>query len=182
MNSSTLTIEKILGKEGLLSLSLPDFEYRPAQIRMAQLIDEAIDSDNQAIIEAGTGIGKTMGYLVPVIVSGKKTVISTGTKNLQEQIFFKDLPVITRAMGVKINTLLMKGRPNYICLNRYHQQFDAISFLRPEMAEQRMRFDSWLLKTRSGGCIPFAISIRSFSGFAISNTPIKRYFPFYCFP
>ena len=150
MNSTALAIEKILGKGGLLSRSLPDFEYRPAQVRMAGLIEKALDKNNQVIIEAGTGVGKTMGYLVPVIASGKKTVISTGTKNLQEQIFFKDLPLITRATGININPLLMKGRTNYICLNRYYQYFDTLSFLKPEMAEQRRRIDSWLLKTRSG--------------------------------
>ncbi|MBN2418477.1 MAG: ATP-dependent DNA helicase [Deltaproteobacteria bacterium] len=150
MNSTSDKIEKILGKEGLLSQSLRDFEYRPAQIQMARLIQKAIDDNTHVIIEAGTGVGKTMGYLVPVILSGKKTVISTGTKNLQEQIFFKDLPVIANAIGVKINTMLMKGRTNYICLNRYHQYFDTISLLRPEMAEQRRRIDSWLLSTRTG--------------------------------
>ena len=150
MNSTSLTIENALGKDGLLSLSLGDFEYRPAQIQMARLIEKALDYNTQVIIEAGTGVGKTMGYLVPAIVSGKKTVISTGTKNLQEQIFFKDLPVITKAMGIKINTLLMKGRTNYICLNRYHQHFDEVSFLKPEMVEQRKHIDSWLLRTRSG--------------------------------
>ena len=150
MNSTSLTIEKILGKDGLLSRALRDFEYRTAQVQMARLIEDALEYNNQAILEAGTGVGKTMGYLVPVIISGKKTVISTGTKNLQEQIFFKDLPAITGAMGVKINTLLMKGRRNYICLNRYHQHFDTTSFIKPEMAEQRQRIDSWLIKTRSG--------------------------------
>lgn len=150
MHTPDLKLEKILGEGGLLSRSLQDFEYRPAQIQMARLIAEALDNYNQVIIEAGTGVGKTMGYLVPVIVSGKKSVISTGTKNLQEQIFFKDLPLISRVMGLKIITLLMKGRRNYICLNRYHQYFDTVSFLKPEMAEQRQRIDSWLLKTRSG--------------------------------
>ena len=130
MHTTISTIEDILGKNGLLSRSLTDFEFRPVQIQMAELIEEAIIDKKQVIIEAGTGVGKTMGYLVPVIASGKKTVISTGTKNLQEQIFFKDLPVITKAMGVRINTLLMKGRKNYICLNRYHQHFDEISFLK----------------------------------------------------
>lgn len=150
MNSSDLTIEKILGQDGLLSQSLKDFEYRPDQIHMAALINEALDSSNQALIEAGTGVGKTMGYLVPIIISGKKSVISTGTKNLQEQIFFKDLPLIKKAMGVKINAMLMKGRTNYICLNRYHQHFDTVSIIKPEMAKQRKKIDSWLLKTRSG--------------------------------
>ena len=150
MNSSLYTIEKILGKDGLLSRSLNNFEYRPAQIHMAGLIGDALAGNNQVIIEAGTGVGKTMGYLVPVIISGKKTVISTGTKNLQEQIYFKDLPVITGAMDARINTLLMKGRSNYICLHRYHQHFDAVSFLKPEMELQRKRLDRWLLKTGSG--------------------------------
>ena len=150
MHETISKIEDILGKDGLLSRSFRDFEFRPTQIQMAELIEEAIIDKKQVIIEAGTGVGKTMGYLVPVIASRKKTVISTGTKNLQEQIFFKDLPVITKAMGVRINTLLMKGRTNYICLNRYHQHFDSISFLRPEMAELRQRIDSWLLKTGSG--------------------------------
>lgn len=150
MDSTALTIENTLGEKGLLSRSLKDFEYRPAQIHMARLIGKSLDNKNMAIIEAGTGVGKTMGYLVPIIVSGKKSVISTGTKNLQEQIFFKDLPLLTKAMGIKINTLLMKGRGNYICLNRYHQQFDAISFLKPEIEVQRQRIDSWLSNTKSG--------------------------------
>ena len=150
MNSQISTIENILGKDGLLSRSLSDFDYRPAQVHMARLIEEALKYKNQVIIEAGTGVGKTMGYLVPVILSGKKTVISTGTKNLQEQIFFKDLPVIAKAMGVKINTLLMKGRSNYICLDRYHQNFDTTSFLRPEMTRRRQLIDSWLNCTGTG--------------------------------
>jgi ATP-dependent DNA helicase DinG len=150
MNLMPLTIDKTLGKDGLLSRYLTDFEYRPAQMQMARIIDEALDLKNQVIIEAGTGVGKTMGYLVPVILSGKKTVISTGTKNLQEQIFFKDLPLVTGAMGVKVNSLLMKGRANYICLNRYHQHFDSLSFLKPDMMELRQLIDAWLNKTVTG--------------------------------
>jgi len=150
MNFIPLTIDKTLGKDGLLSRFLGDFEYRPAQVQMARIIDEALDLKNQVMIEAGTGVGKTMGYLVPIILSNKKTVISTGTKNLQEQIFFKDLPLVTGAMNVKVNSLLMKGRANYICLNRYHQHFDMVSFLKPEMMEQRMLIDAWLNKTVTG--------------------------------
>ncbi len=150
MNFISLTIDKTLGKEGLLSRYLADYEYRPAQVKMARIIEDALHLKNQAIIEAGTGVGKTMGYLVPVIMSGKKTVISTGTKTLQEQIFFKDLPLVTGAMGVKVNSLLMKGRANYICLNRYHQHFDMVSFLKPEMVEQRGLIDAWLSRTVTG--------------------------------
>ncbi|NLA74119.1 MAG: ATP-dependent DNA helicase [Deltaproteobacteria bacterium] len=150
MNFTSLTIDKILGKEGEISRCLRDFEYRPAQIEMARFIDEALALKKQIIIEAGTGVGKTMGYLVPVILSQKKSVISTGTKNLQEQIFFKDLPLVTGAIVVKITSLLMKGRSNYICLNRYHQHFNMVSFLKPEVMEARAHIDAWLNKTKTG--------------------------------
>ncbi|MBN1906271.1 MAG: ATP-dependent DNA helicase [Deltaproteobacteria bacterium] len=150
MNLTQITIDKTLGKGGLLSRYLGDFEYRPAQVEMAHVIERALALKSQVMIEAGTGVGKTMGYLVPIIISGKKSVISTGTKNLQEQIFFKDLPLITGAMGVKVNSLLMKGRTNYICLNRYHQHFDMVSFIKPEMMEKRRLIDAWLNRTETG--------------------------------
>jgi len=144
------TIEKILGEGGLLANSLDDFEYRPAQVHMAGIIMDAIENKRQAIIEAGTGVGKTMGYLVPIMLSHKKSVISTGTKNLQEQIVFKDIPIISKIMGVRVNALLMKGRKNYICLNLYEQHFCSTSFLNPEKEERRSLIDKWLLKTNTG--------------------------------
>ncbi|MFC1839283.1 ATP-dependent DNA helicase [Thermodesulfobacteriota bacterium] len=150
MEKKLKTIEKILGEDGLLASSLDDFEYRPAQVQMAALIMDAIERNKQAIIEAGTGVGKTMGYLVPIMLSHKKSVISTGTKNLQEQIFFKDIPILSEILGFKINALLMKGRKNYICLNRYEQHFRATTFLNSEEEDQRSLIDDWLLKTNTG--------------------------------
>jgi ATP-dependent DNA helicase DinG len=150
MTSHSLSIEDILGRDGSLSASIHDFEFRPSQIKMAQLIQRALRQDSYAIIEAGTGTGKTMGYLVPVILSGKKTVISTGTKNLQEQIFFQDLPLITESLGIKLNTLLMKGRKNYICLNRYSQHFIQPSLIATAGKEAGDRIGQWLKKTKSG--------------------------------
>ncbi|MFC1867098.1 ATP-dependent DNA helicase [Thermodesulfobacteriota bacterium] len=114
---------------------------------MALLIEKSLNNKAPAIIEAGTGTGKTLGYLVPVIMSGKKTVISTGTKNLQEQIFFKDIPLITQATGLKVDSLLMKGRKNYVCLHRYHQYFFRQSLLEPGREEIRRRIERWLEKT-----------------------------------
>ena len=101
MNMSYPT-DKILGKDGLLAHSLEDFEFRPSQIQMAQLINDCVQRKDFVIIEAGTGTGKTLGYLVPLVQSGKKTVISTGTKNLQEQIFLKDIPLLEKALDFKI--------------------------------------------------------------------------------
>lgn len=150
MNTRSLSIEDILGRDGRLSRSIDDFEFRPSQIKMSQLIMKALRQDSCAIIEAGTGTGKTMGYLVPVIISGRKTVISTGTKNLQEQIFFQDMPLISEILGIRLNTLLMKGRKNYICFHRYNQHFIQPSLLAPSGKDARDRIDKWLKKTESG--------------------------------
>ena len=143
-------IEDIFSENGLLAQSLPEFEFRSSQLRMARLIERAINKNTQVIIEAGTGVGKTMGYLIPILMSGKKTVISTGTKNLQEQIFLKDIPLIAKAMGINVSSLLMKGRKNYICLYRYNQHFSASSFLEPLKEKLRLKIDRWLERTESG--------------------------------
>ena len=145
-------IEDILGEKGALSRSFQGFEYRPAQVQMAILISEVLRNRGHAIVEAGTGTGKTMGYLVPIILSNKKTVISTGTKNLQEQIFFKDIPLISRTTGLNVDSLMMKGRKNYLCLHRYHQYLSLPSILKPDRNTIRVRemIDEWLKRTRFG--------------------------------
>lgn len=143
-------INEILGQGGKLAHSLQGFEYRPSQIEMAQLIDGSIQKRAYTIIEAGTGTGKTLGYLVPLVLSGKKIVISTGTKNLQEQIYFKDIPILEKATGLKIDSLLMKGRTNYICLYRYNRFFSQPSLFIPKKAEIRHRIEGWLRKTQCG--------------------------------
>ncbi|MBW1765671.1 MAG: ATP-dependent DNA helicase [Deltaproteobacteria bacterium] len=140
-------VQEILGPEGSVSRSLEDFEFRPSQLQMACLIKEAIKKKIPAIIEAGTGTGKTLGYLTPIVICGKKTVISTGTKNLQEQIFFKDIPLLSKATGLHIDAMLMKGRKNYLCLHRYHQYFSRPSLLRPDQEQVRERIEKWLKKT-----------------------------------
>ncbi|MBW1722807.1 MAG: ATP-dependent DNA helicase [Deltaproteobacteria bacterium] len=140
-------IEGILGKEGALRKSLEGFECRPSQIAMARLILEAIETKQPAIVEAGTGTGKTLGYLVPLLLSGKRAVISTGTKNLQEQIYQKDIPLLASATGRRVDALLMKGRKNYLCLHRYHQLFSQASLLRPDLEETRRRLTEWLKQT-----------------------------------
>jgi ATP-dependent DNA helicase DinG len=150
MSNQSQSIEDVLGQDGKLSRFIKDFEFRPSQIKMAKLIMKAFREDSYAVIEAGTGTGKTMGYLLPVILSGKKTVISTGTKNLQEQIFFQDIPLITKTTGFRATSLLMKGRKNYICLHRYNQHFIQPSLLAPYEKQEKTRIDQWLKKTESG--------------------------------
>ena len=141
------SVDDILGQEGSLVRSLEGFEFRPSQIQMAHLIEDALISEVPAIIEAGTGTGKTLGYLVPVVLSDRKTVISTGTKNLQEQIFLKDIPLLAKATGLKIDSMLMKGRQNYLCLHRYHQYFAGQSFLETAKETIRKDLENWLENT-----------------------------------
>ncbi len=147
MSISEDHIEDILGPDGLVSRYLDGFEFRAAQVEMARLIEKAIREKKSAIVEAGTGTGKTLGYLVPLVLSGKKAVISTGTKNLQEQVFFKDIPLLEKATGLDVDAMLMKGRKNYLCLHRYHQVFSNMSFLKPAQEAIRKRIEKWIGKT-----------------------------------
>jgi ATP-dependent DNA helicase DinG len=140
-------IEKILGQHSSLAALIDNFECRPSQMEMARLIHRALQEKSKVIIEAGTGTGKTLGYLVPLVLSGKKTVLSTGTKNLQEQIIFKDIPLLTRALGKDVDAMMMKGRKNYVCLYRYHQYFSRPRMQQPEV---KKRMDRWLADTEFG--------------------------------
>ena len=147
MSSLSDSMQDILGRKGILARKLEGFEYRPSQIEMARLIRKAVKKKQPAVIEAGTGTGKTLGYLVPLYLSGKKAVISTGTKNLQEQIFYKDIPLLGDATGREIDAMLMKGRKNYLCLHKYHQHFSQATLLRPDQEALRQRLEKWLKRT-----------------------------------
>ena len=97
---------------------MPDFEPRAGQVDMAVAVARAFDRGGVLLAEAGTGTGKTLAYLVPAILSGQRVLISTGTKNLQEQIYFKDIPALRDALGIPFTATYMKGRANYLCLHR----------------------------------------------------------------
>ncbi|MDG6855869.1 ATP-dependent DNA helicase [Glaesserella parasuis] len=107
--------------EGTLSQNIHGFRPRDAQLEMAQAVGRAVKFAKSAVIEAGTGTGKTFAYLVPALLSGKKTIISTGSKNLQDQLFNRDLPTIQKALKYKGKVALLKGRANYLCLERLDQ-------------------------------------------------------------
>lgn len=107
--------------EGTLSQNIHGFRPRDAQLEMAQAVGRAVKFAKSAVIEAGTGTGKTFAYLVPALLSGKKTIISTGSKNLQDQLFNRDLPTIQKALKYKGKVALLKGRTNYLCLERLDQ-------------------------------------------------------------
>ncbi len=112
-------LEKIFGPTGWLARHHPRFEYRPGQLEMAEGVESAVQNGQHLIVEAGTGTGKTLSYLVPLIRSGERVVISTGTKNLQEQLFYKDIPFLKK-MFPRLRATLMKGRQNYLCRQKLY--------------------------------------------------------------
>src|SRR4026209_1785852 len=105
---------------------MPGFEPREGQRRMAAAVATVIDDGGVLLAEAGTGTGKTLAYLIPAILSGHRALVSTGTKNLQEQIFYKDLPALQKAIGRPFTATLMKGRSNYLCLQRGQISKDGV--------------------------------------------------------
>src|SRR5690606_9364268 len=111
-------VADLFGPEGVLASRLPGFSYREAQARMASIVAEALAAGGHVAIEAGTGIGKTFAYLVPVLHSGRRAIISTGTKTLQDQLFARDLPRLGRVLGRPVDVALLKGRNNYLCWHR----------------------------------------------------------------
>ena len=116
-----MSVEAWLGQGGLFQRALPAFEPRPAQLRMAHAVERALREDGTLLVEAGTGTGKTLAYLVPALLSGKKVVVSTGTKTLQDQIVRRDLPLIEALIGEPLPATYMKGLANYLCLRRYEE-------------------------------------------------------------
>jgi ATP-dependent DNA helicase DinG len=114
-------VAEVFSPDGPLARALPEFEPRPGQVEMARAIADAFERGGVVLAEAGTGTGKTLAYLVPAVLSGGRVLISTGTKNLQEQIYFKDVPALRDALGLNFTATYMKGRANYLCLHRLDQ-------------------------------------------------------------
>jgi ATP-dependent DNA helicase DinG len=112
-------VADVFADSGTLARTLSAFESRPAQREMAEAVAETLHSGGVLLVEAGTGTGKTLAYLVPAILSGERVLVSTGTKNLQEQIYFKDLEILREALDVTFTATYMKGRGNYLCLHRF---------------------------------------------------------------
>ena len=109
-------LKKIIGPGGILAQAWPGYEPRPGQLAMALEVARAFMNDDLGLVEAGTGTGKTLAYLLPALMSGKKTIVSTGLKNLQDQIFEKDIPFIQKYFGDNFRVVRLKGRENYLCL------------------------------------------------------------------
>jgi ATP-dependent DNA helicase DinG len=143
-------LEEILGPTGTLSRRFEGYEQRPSQLQMARAVAGALAERRYLLVEAGTGTGKTLAYLVPALLSGRKVVVSTATKTLQEQIFFKDLPLLARETGLSFKAAYMKGRSNYLCLSRYGRFEQEPLFQSKHDARLYPRIKAWARATETG--------------------------------
>ena len=143
-------IGALLGADGPFARELPNFAPREAQQTMAVAVQQAIAGRETLIAEAGTGTGKTYAYLVPALLSGERVIISTGTKALQDQLYFRDLPKVRSVLGSRLKTALLKGRANYLCLYRLDQTVREGATFDRTQASQLATIRAWSARTRRG--------------------------------
>src|SRR5690606_2752992 len=139
-----------LAEGGTLAAQIPAFAPRPAQQDLAAAVADVLDARGTLLAEAGTGTGKTFAYLVPALLSGLKTIVSTGTRALQDQLYHRDLPRVRDALGAGIRTALLKGRANYLCLYRMERAKGEPRFSSREQIGHFQRIVAWAGRTRMG--------------------------------
>ncbi|MDD2407668.1 MAG: ATP-dependent DNA helicase [Tepidiphilus sp.] len=143
-------IEVALGPGGRLAAAIPGFVHRPQQHEMALAVARAIEEKAVLLAEAGTGTGKTFAYLLPALLSGRKVIVSTGTKTLQDQLFHRDLPRLKDALKIPVRTALLKGRQNYVCLYHLERNLAHGRFTTAEDAALLRRIARFAQHTTSG--------------------------------
>ncbi len=140
----------LIGPTGPLARGVSSYEHRPGQIKMARAVQEVLEHDGTLLIEAGTGTGKTWAYLIPAALSGRRVLVSTGTRALQDQIMEKDLPALKRHLGVDIDAACVKGLSNYLCRRRFHELSTSPDALQPRFARSLPALRRWVEETDSG--------------------------------
>ena len=140
----------LLDQNGPLAQAIEGFRARPQQIAMAQAVELAIDKKQNLIVEAGTGTGKTFAYLLPALISGRKIIVSTGTRNLQDQLFLRDIPLLLTHLSLDTRIALLKGRSNYLCLHRMHKQLESGRFRDRDQIHQLHEIRDWSTRSKSG--------------------------------
>ena len=147
-------MDDIFGPDGLISQAHPEYEHRPGQIQMAEAVMRAFQEQHHLIVEAGTGTGKTLAYLVPAITAATsgngRVIVSTGTKNLQEQLMEKDIPFLQSILPKKFAATYMKGRSNYLCLQRFHRSGDSPVLTGMEELDYYEEVSHWAQSTETG--------------------------------
>lgn len=145
-----MNLTDVFSATGLLARALPGYAPRAAQRDMAEAVAASLRDGATLVVEAGTGTGKTFAYLAPVLLSGRKVIVSTGTKHLQDQLFDRDLPTVRQALGVNARTALLKGRANYLCLHRLDLAMAEGRFASRTQAAELEAVRGWAGRTRSG--------------------------------
>ncbi len=143
-------VRELFAPDGPLVDNLPGFVPRVQQMEMSEAVAEALTANDTLVVEAGTGVGKTFAYLLPALASGSKVIVSTGTKNLQDQLFRKDLPVVRRALRRDVRCALLKGRSNYLCRYRLRQYADFSAGREVEDVVQLRQIETWARRTPDG--------------------------------
>jgi ATP-dependent DNA helicase DinG len=144
-------IDHYLGLDSPLRESLTGFAPREGQLDMAHAVTNALQTGDDLVVEAGTGTGKTMAYLIPALLSGQRIVISTGTKTLQDQLYHRDLPTVSRALGRPVKVRQLKGRANYLCKHRMELALgDGANSESGLLSGQIQKLDQWSRRTRAG--------------------------------
>ena len=146
-----VSMQEVFGAGGLLErCMLGGYEHRRAQLQMAELVQDAFENHHHAIVEAGTGTGKTLAYLLPAICSGRRVVISTATKSLQEQLYQKDIPFLQKHFAPDLKVAVMKGRSNFLCLAKLHQIANQPVLKGMDELDEFRQIQEWSKLTESG--------------------------------
>ena len=147
----TPSMQEVFGPGGLLERCMTaGYEHRPAQLEMAELVHDAFQSHRHAIVEAGTGTGKTLAYLLPAICSGRRVVISTATKSLQEQLYTKDIPFLQKHFAPNLKVAVMKGRSNFLCRAKLHAMADQPMLKGMDELDAFREIREWAKMTEAG--------------------------------
>lgn len=141
---------EVFGRRGLIARAMPGYEHRPEQERMMEAVQTAIARGDIALVEAGTGVGKTLAYLVPALLSGRQTVVATGTRALMDQIHDKDVPFLADALETRFSTAVLKGRSNYLCLTALREARDQPDLFRVEDRSVLAAIRTWSRTTATG--------------------------------
>ena len=153
-NLIPLKLPRLLGADGVIAQKLPDYEDRPEQLQMAFAVADAFNKGQLTVVEAGTGTGKSLAYLVPALLwaraNQERVVISTRTINLQEQLIRKDLPFLQRATGIEFYAVLVKGRSNYFCLRRGETAGRELGLFDQQQVEELQQILTWAENTGDG--------------------------------
>ncbi len=143
-------VAQAFGADGPVARAVPEYRPRAGQLQMADAVAQVLEEGGMLVVEAGTGVGKTYAYLVPALLSGKRVLLSTATKALQDQLFGRDIPHLRELLGIPVRVALLKGRSSYLCLNRLESARQDWRMDERLAAQHLARIENWALATRSG--------------------------------